>query len=386
MKEESGKVDDFYGTSKVEIENLYGKGSKEEAEITEPFNPKDVDIITQSMVVANIIERLRDDRILLEPDFQRNPELWDDKKQSRLIESLIVRIPLPSFYFDYDDENDKYIVVDGLQRLWAIRRFAAIGQDDPKRLRLKDLEYLPELNGKKYEDLPMLFQRRIREQTIVAYVIRPGTPENVRTSIFTRINTGGLQLTPPEIKNSVFRGRAAELLKELAHSEEFKKATGHRINPIRMQDCEFVNRFLAFYLLPLEDYRENLEFFLTAVLKTVKEAPAETLEECRAAFLKAMNTAYAVFGDKAFRKIQKNDKYGKINKPLFECVSVRFARLSESECEGLVKKKMIFMAKYENLLKNAEFIDVITNGTAKKISIEKRNKEMDRIIKETLAK
>lgn len=377
-------MDELYRSSKVEIENLYGKGSKEEAEITEPFNPKDVDIITQSMVVANIIERLRDDRILLEPDFQRNPELWDDKKQSRLIESLIVRIPLPSFYFDYDDENDKYIVVDGLQRLWAIRRFAAIGQDDPKRLRLKDLEYLPELNGKKYEDLPMLFQRRIREQTIVAYVIRPGTPENVRTSIFTRINTGGLQLTPPEIKNSVFRGRAAELLKELAHSEEFKKATGHRINPIRMQDCEFVNRFLAFYLLPLEDYRENLEFFLTAVLKTVKEAPAETLEECRAAFLKAMNTAYAVFGDKAFRKIQKNDKYGKINKPLFECVSVRFARLSESECEGLVKKKMIFMAKYENLLKNAEFIDVITNGTAKKISIEKRNKEMDRIIKETL--
>ena len=369
----------------IEKENLYGTGKNDEAEITEPFNPKDVDIITQSMVVANIIERLRDDRILLEPDFQRYPDLWDDRKQSRLIESLIVRIPLPSFYFDYDNDNDIYTVVDGLQRLWAIRRFAAIGEDDPDRLRLKDLEYLPELNGKKYEELPMVFQRRIREQIIVAYVIRPGTPDNVRTSIFTRINTGGLQLTPAEIKNSVFRGKPANLLKELAYSDEFVRATGGKIKKTRMLDCEFVNRFLAFYLQDLAGYPENLESFLLSVLSDIKEYSFEQLEECRYAFKKAMTTAYDVFGELAFRKIQKNGSYGKINKPLFECVSGRFARMTEEECAELVKKKELFLKKYKKLLTTPEFIDVITNGTAKKVSIEKRNKELDRIIQETLS-
>ena len=106
----------------IEEENLYGDSPFLEGEITEPFDPKDVDIVSQPMIVANIIERLKDGSIVLEPDFQRNPDLWDDGKQGRLIESLIIRIPLPSFYFDYSDENDNYIVVDGLQRLWAIRR------------------------------------------------------------------------------------------------------------------------------------------------------------------------------------------------------------------------------------------------------------------------
>ena len=233
----------------VEEENLYGDTPQTEGEITEPFDPKDVDIVSQPMIVANIIERLKEGSIVLEPDFQRNPDLWDDGKQSRLIESLIIRIPLPSFYFDYDDASDKYIVVDGLQRLWAIRRFASLDKIDPDRLHLTGLEYLKEYEGKIYEELPVTFQRRIREQTFTAYVIRPGTPESVRNSIFTRINTGGLQLTPAEIKNSVYRGQAADLLRELAHSDAFVKATRGKVQSTSMTDCEFVNRFLAFYLL-----------------------------------------------------------------------------------------------------------------------------------------
>ena len=368
----------------VEEENLYGENYPEEGEITEPFNPKDVDIVPQTMVVANIIDRLKEESIILEPDFQRSPDLWDDCKQSRLIESLIVRIPLPSFYFDMDDEDDKYIVVDGLQRLWAIRRFAALDRDDPDRLRLTGLEYLTEYEGKLYEELPMTFQRRIREQNLVAYVIRPGTPESVRNSIFTRINTGGLQLTPAEIKNSVYRGQAAAFLRELARSEQFVRATNHKVKPDRMLDCEFVNRFLAFFLLDIEKYNDNLEEYLNKVLNILKKAPLETLAECRQAFYRSMATAYTLFGKNAFRKITKNERYGKINKPLFECVSVSFAKLSDEECSLLIQNKDRFINQYIRLLKNPEFNDVITNGTAKKISIRKRNIELKHIIDETL--
>lgn len=377
-------MSEFRYNESIEEENLYGDSPFTEGEITEPFNPKDVDIVSQPMVVANIIERLKENSIILEPDFQRSHALWDDRRQSRLIESLIIRIPLPSFYFDYDDENDNYIVVDGLQRLWAIRRFAALDKNDSNRLHLKGLEYLTEYEGKTYEELPVAFQRRIREQTVTTYVIRPGTPEFVRNSIFTRINTGGIQLTPAEIKNSVYRGQAAALLRELAHSDSFIKATNGKVKSYRMLDCEFVNRFLAFYLLGTDKYNDNLEEYLNKVLLKLKKAAPEELDRCRVAFYRAMETVETVFGEKAFRKIYKGGKYGRTNKPLFECVSVCFAGLSDQECENLIHNKDIFLEKYELLLQDPDFIDVITNGTAKKGSITKRNTEMMRIISETI--
>lgn len=379
------RCDVLYGDrSTFEPENPYGNGSPGEAEITEPFDPKDVDIISNTMVVSNIIDRLKDGRIVLDPDFQRRPDLWNAQKQSRLIESLIIRIPLPSFYFDYDDENDNYIVVDGLQRLRAIQRFAALDAGHPERLCLAGLEYLTEFEGKYYDELPKNLQRRIREQTIIAYVIRPGTPENVRNSIFTRINTGGTQLTPAEIKNSVYRGQAANFLKELAHSEAFIRATNGKIKPDRMLDCEFVNRFLAFYLLDLNNYRDNLEQFFNEVLLKLKAASPQELNDYRSAFFKSMETAYTVFGKVAFRKLQANQKYGRINKPLFECVSVCLAKLTGKECETLCKNKDVFLKKYKQLLCTASFIDVITNGTAKRTSIEQRNNDLNRVIYEAI--
>lgn len=118
-------------TKEIENERLYR--NNEDGIITEPFDPKDVDIVSQPMVISNIVEDLKDGDIILDPDFQRFPDLWDLKKQSRLIESLIIRIPLPTFYFDAGT-NGKLIVVDGLQRLYAIKRFMALEKDDPQRL------------------------------------------------------------------------------------------------------------------------------------------------------------------------------------------------------------------------------------------------------------
>ena len=128
----------------IEEEKLYSENY--ENEITEPFNPKDVDIISQPMVISNIIDQLKYEDILLEPDFQRHPDLWSPQQQSRLIESLIIRIPLPTFYFD-STEDDKLIVVDGLQRLYAIKRFMVLDQNDKERLVLTGLEYLKEYEG-----------------------------------------------------------------------------------------------------------------------------------------------------------------------------------------------------------------------------------------------
>lgn len=366
----------------IESEILYNINN--DGVITEPFNPKDVDIISQPMVISNIVENLRDGDIVLDPDFQRIPDLWDDQKQSRLIESLIIRIPLPTFYFDAGD-NDKLIVVDGLQRLYAIKRFMALEKDDPQRLFLTGLEYLTEYNGHSFEMLPPTIQKRIKSQTITTYIIRSGTPDKVRTSIFTRINTGGLTLQPAEIKNSVYRGQAADLLKELAHSEAFLIATRKKIDPSRMLDCEFVNRFLAFYLLGLEHYAGNLEDYLNDVMIQLQKAPSDILEKCRRDFLKAMNYANNIFGDTAFRKIIANGKYGRINKPLYDAVSVNLAKLSVPQCEKLLEEKNSVIKKYTELLLDKDFVDIITNGTAKIQNVQIRYQRINQIFREVLA-
>lgn len=366
----------------IEEEQLYL--DTDEEEITEPFNPKDVDIITQPMVISNIIDQLKYGDILLEPDFQRCPDLWNPTQQSRLIESLMIRIPLPSFYFDSTDD-DKLIVVDGLQRLYAIKKFMVLDLNDKDRLALTGLEYLKEYEGKKFEDLPSSIQRRIKTQSLTAYVIRPGTPDKVRTSIFTRINTGGLTLTPAEIKNSVYRGQAANLLKELAHSEEFVKATRKRIDPNRMMDCEFVNRFLAFYLLGTEQYSGNLEDYLNEVMIRLRKESKSTIEKCRIDFLKAMKYIANIFGEIAFRKITANGRYGRLNKPLYDAITVNMAKLSEKECEQLLVKKDKLLEEYDKLLKDKKFVNIITSGTAAIDNVKGRHNAIYKIFRKVLA-
>lgn len=365
----------------IEEEQLYSEIYEEE--IVEPFNPKDVDIISQPMVISNIVDQLKYEDILLEPDFQRHPDLWNAKQQSRLIESLIIKIPLPTFYFD-STKDDKLIVVDGLQRLYAIKRFMVIDKTDPDRLVLTDLEYLKEYEGKMFEELPPAIQRRIKAQSLTAYIIRPGTPDNVRTSIFTRINTGGLTLEPAEIKNSVYRGQAANLLKELAHSDEFVKATRNKIDSSRMLDCEFVNRFLAFYLLGIKAYSGNLEDYLNSVMSRLQVESESTIEKCRVDFLKAMKYASDIFGDKAFRKINANERYGRINKPLYDSIAVNLAKLNIEDCEKLLRKRDKLLEKYIILLRDGKFVDIITRGTAAIINVKGRYEAIHKLFQEVL--
>ena len=365
----------------IEEEQLYCGLNREEK--VEPFDPKYVDIVSEPMVVSNIIEQLKYNDILLEPDFQRHPDLWSPRQQSRLIESLIIRIPLPTFYFDRLDD-DKLIVVDGLQRLYTLKKFMALEKDDPDRLVLTELEYLKEYEGRKFEELPPIIQRRIKQQPLTAYIIRSGTPDKVRTSIFNRINTGGLTLEPAEIKNSVYRGQAANLLKELAHSNEFVKATRNKIDPSRMLDCEFVNRFLAFYLLGIKRYLGNLEDYLNDVMIRLQKESEPTIEKCRKDFLKAMEYASGIFGNTAFRKINSDGRYGKINKPLYDAVTVNLARLDEKDCQKLLYKKDNLLEKYTALLSDKDFVDIITRGTASINNVEGRYEAIYKIFQEVL--
>ena len=360
----------------VELEMRYKDA---EPRVMKPFDPRTVDIVAQPLSVSSLIKRMEYNKIDLQPDFQRSKDLWDVTKQSRLIESLIIRIPLPTFYFDTIDDNH-WIVVDGLQRLSSIQRFAVT-----KELRLTGLEYLSDFEGKGYDDIPAQITRRIRQAPINAYLIKGDTPRTVRTSIFTRINTGGVTLTQAEIRNSVYRGPVSDLLGNLAHSEEFVAAVRGKVSPLRMLDREFVNRFLAFYVLGIDAYAGNLDEFLTAVLeRLVGEAPS-TLERHGKAFLVAMRRSRELLGELAFRKINKDGRYGAINKPLFECTSLALAKLGSEGYAALIVRRNTFLGKYKSLLHDEEFVRVITSGTAQRTSVRKRHEMLQATIDEVIA-
>lgn len=348
-------------------------------EIKEPYNPEMVDIVPAPLTIRSLLDRIENKEIDLNPDFQRKSGLWDDTKKSRLIESILIKVPLPVFYFDSRNE-DKWTIVDGLQRVSTLNEFII-----EKKLKLSNLEYLEEFNNCSYAELPRSMQRRIQECQILTYCIRKGTPDDVTMSIFKRINTGGLVLSLAEIRNCVFHGIAAELIKNMASLESFKKATRNKISSDRMDDRDLATRFTAFSILGYENYDGNMDLFLEKSLDTIKKTyTQEQTDLLLQKFNKSMLCCREVFGDYAFRKkIKDVNKYGPLNKSLFECISCCVGLLSEEEQKLLVKNKEDFFKSYINLF-DQPFYYAINSATGSVEHVFLRHKEFTNLLKNKL--
>ncbi len=351
----------------------------ESGAITEPFDPNLIKIETHQLTLHHIIDRLKHNEINLFTEFQRRKDLWTPTQQSRLIESVLLRMPIPSFYFDGQEDN-KWQIVDGLQRVSTIKNFAV-----DKTLILEDLEFLKRIEDCGYDNLHRDLQRRIDSFPIVVYLVQKDTPEEVKFNLFRRINTGGLLLTPQEIRHALNQGIPADYIKELAESEEFKKATCYSIRSDRMEDRDFVTRFVSFYL-DVYDYQPDLDSFMNKGMAKIKKISEAEREKMKKDFIRAMNVSVEIFGDDAFRKrFDPNDRRRKpINKAFFETLSVIFAFSPEAKTQELIRLKEIFKEKLIGLMNDNKFIASISSGTGKKGSVETRFENVARIILETL--
>jgi uncharacterized protein with ParB-like and HNH nuclease domain len=357
----------------------------EDESIIQPFDPELIRVETRPMTIDLLLQRIKYDELDLAPDFQRKDGIWNPRTKSRLIESILIRIPLPAFYMDATNE-DKWVVIDGLQRLTTLKMFV-----NDQSLKLNELEFLTQLENKTFDELPRNFQRRIIETQVTVYLIEKGTPSAVKFNIFKRINTGGLPLSLQEIRHALNIGRSTELLKKLADSSEFKKATADRKFSQRMADREFILRFLAFVIHPYNEYKATeFDSFLSEVMAEINRMSDQDINDLELKFTKAMTTAYEIFGNDAFRKRSRADApRSPINKALFESWSVNFSKLDAEQIKTLIERKEQLKEGFIRLMNDREvepkFETSISVGTGDTRKVKRRFSAIEQLIQEVLA-
>ncbi len=369
-----------------EIGEVGGIGLEAEEEdpgagtITQPFDPAKIRVDTRPMVVSLLLDRIRNHEINLTPGFQRKGGIWSQKAKTQLIESLLIRIPLPAFYMDGGDESC-WLVVDGLQRLSTLKSFAI-----DKTLRLSGMEFLKEYEGSTFTDLPRALQRRILETQITVFLIQEHTPPEVKFNIFKRINTGGLPLSSQEIRHALNQGQASRLLQALSESEEFKVATDEGIRDDRMGDRECVLRLLAFLTTPYSEYRSNdLDSFLNDRMATLNRMAAAELTTLSLRFKRALTDCHRLFGDRAFRKQERGSRRRfPINRALFEVWAASVEALSKDQVDELVRRKSEVEDGFLRLLEDDEFKAAISFGTGDPRRVRVRFGKVEELLVEIL--
>lgn len=369
---------------------------EEEPVIKVPYDPKLITVAPGRFSLKEIVGMIdgeEDEEPVLDlaPDFQRD-YVWDNVRKSRLIESILLNIPLPVFYFARDKEG-RLQVVDGVQRLTTIYKYFH------NEFRLTKLEYLKEECEGRYfknrevaeeKNLRPKLVRALRQYQIDCNIIEPSTPENVKLDIFKRLNTGGKELNKQEIRHAFMKKEVRTFVRRMSRKEEFLQATDHSINDKRMMAQELVMRYIGFYCL----YRDNFlqvvystkmdEFIdeLAVKLNQCKKIPYADIEAC---FTKAMKHAYLMFGRKAFRKIEidENGLVTKWKNPINKSLFIAFSILLSSYNTTQIRKKGNICQEFaEYLHQDKDFFDSISHNTnyqLRETAIGKVQEFLDRI-------
>jgi hypothetical protein len=355
----------------IETEN-----SDSDEPIIDPFDPSKIKVDREPMSVFQVLRKISLGEIILNPDFQRNL-VWDPVRRSRLIESALLRIPLPAFYFDGIDASH-WAVIDGLQRLSTLVDFVT-----RKNFALQGLEYLNVAEGKTFDELSRGMQRDLEETQVTLFIIRPETPPEVKFTIFYRINTGGLVLTAQEIRHALFQGTATKLLKDLAESSEFGQATTDGVSDTRMDARECVLRYLAFHIHPYQTYpKSDLNSFLSATMKDLNGMSASQIKDLRHDFKEAMSRGNAVFDRYAFRKFAFESRRGPINKALFES----WANVLQAyDRDDLVLNKESLLKRVSDMFtSDFDYAKALSAGTGSFTSVQTRFEKAHKAVRETL--
>lgn len=325
--------------------------------------PKDRKLVTHpyDFIVRSLKDQIDDKTLVLADKFQRR-RVWEDRKSSRLIESLLLNVPIPVCYFAEID-NGCYSVIDGQQRLTAMYRYIN------NEFTLRGLKVRPDLNGKRYHQLDDQERRLIGSRSIRCIVILKESHPEIRFDVFERLNTGAVKLNAQELRNSVYRGALNDLIRQLSEYKPFQRARAATDIDKRMQDCELILRFFAFHYR-LSAYRGLLAPFLDAYLKDGASFDAATLDAHRAVFTGTIDLVFSVFGASAFRKHAKPHGWEKtVNRAIFDAVMLVFAASPHDQIQARAQQVVGALA---DICDDQAFVDAITFATKDRKKLQVR--------------
>lgn len=298
-------------------------------------------------------------RVILDSDFQRE-DVWHPEDKAELVESVLMGLPLPIFYFS-QDKYGNLIVVDGRQRLTALFSYMNDGY------KLKNLKILPNVNDRKFSELSPAQRARIEDFQIQAHVIMPPTPDRIKFDIFDRVNRGGTRLNKQEMRNALYQGAATRLLKTLSESDSFKDATGKAfVREKRMKDKYILTRYITFYLYRnhvLKDekgeayvYKDDIDELLGFGMDALNHMGEAELQRIEKLVLDGLKKSYFYLGEDGFR-LSGGERRSPINMNVFETVMfiMQFLPFEKESLKDQIKIKV------QNLLGNGEFRKNIGN-------------------------
>jgi hypothetical protein len=324
----------------------------------------------QDVPVETLASRAQKGRLDLQPDFQRN-FVWDDKKASRLIESILLQIPIPVVYVAEDDSN-RWSVIDGQQRLSSMLGYVN-GQlpysDRP--FALGGLQVLSELNGKQFKQLDDESQQLILNTTIRLIVIEKQSHPDVKFEMFERLNLGAMKLKDQELRNCIYRGSYNTLLRELAKNQYMLKVMQAKKAHQRMADCQLILRFLTMERNTHLKYRAPMKQFLNREMEAYKNAPPREIDRMRKVFEKSLELSWLVFGPHAFHRFNAGNEKNpngkwelrKLNVALWDTVMYTFSFFEKPQIVPAIDR--IREGFLDLLVGDEKFIDYISSTTDK---------------------
>lgn len=337
------------------------------------YSADDIFVENKPFSLKQIVDLIRDKDIELNPNFQRH-FIWDNTRQSRLIESIFLGLPLPSIYLSQYDDG-RLTIVDGLQRLSTIKRFM------DNKLRLSNLEYLVECNGLTYSQLETVLSplriRRFGQTQIMCFVIDYRSPNRLKYDLFKRLNTGGKPLNNQEIRNCLSRPHLQQALYDMTKSEAFKLATSNSIKDTRMEDQEAALRFMYFYDIfsfenPVGSYNGNIEMALNDYVEILNKK--SDFSKYVKAFEKGLRYSYSLFGEYTFRKICgrdfRNKRRNQINKLLMLTITILLLKYEAIYLDAIMKGIDLTLPLAELTERDQRFFNAITWSTNSKGNFE----------------
>lgn len=316
-----------------------------------------------------LFDMASNEAIDLAPHYQRR-DRWRPEKQSALIESFLLNVPVPPVYLS-EDEFGKYSVIDGKQRLTAVKDFLS------GELRLTKLSKFTDLEGAFYHDLPLPIQNALSVRPYIRVItLLKQTDPQLKYEVFLRLNTGGESLLAQEIRNVAFSGPLNDLLFELSEAPFLRrqmKIRGESSPPFRrMEDVEHVLRFLTM----AERWRDigpQTSLEMDRFMQENRKAGANRCSQLRQLFNKSLEACQLIWADKAFYKPQGTGWRGQFISPLFDAEMVAVSELRDADIARLARSRQMLLDRFiETYRQDATFAKSITQSTNNPSSVRKR--------------